>query len=111
MQRLHIDCKTYFAKNVEEVLGWHSDKLNSIIDLLKDSKGNSVLTNNDTILFGKDLTHFIVEVDGISHWISTLLTDIENQLISNHYKELTFAGYPLKFHDIPLDTINNELKE
>lgn len=61
---VHLDEKTYFAKNINEVLSWSPDKLHEMIDMLKKDNGNNIYTSNSKFYLNKGLTKYKLDYMG-----------------------------------------------
>lgn len=92
---IHLDEKTYFAKNISEVLSWSPDKLREVIYMLKQDNGNNIYTSNSKFFVNREATKYMLDYMGIeSIWWN--LTNVSSQhgtdFCLKHYPTLTVAG-------------------
>lgn len=90
-QKLHLDPKTYFVKDEQEILSWTPTYLAELITQLHDSQGNSVFFNSDLIINPPNLKSVTIKtVDGQD--LHIVLSRFELDFIKKYIKNIAVAG-------------------
>lgn len=92
---LHLDEKTYFAKNINEVLSWTPDKLHEIINMLKNDNGNNIYTSNSKFFINREATKYKLDYMGNdSIWwnLDKVSSPHATEFCIEHYPNLQVAG-------------------
>lgn len=93
---LHLDEKTYFAKNMNEVLSWTPDRLHEIIDMLKQDKGNNMfISSHSKFSVNMELNKYKLDyMNNTSDWRNLINASSENatKFSLDYYSNLQVAG-------------------
>lgn len=92
---IHLDEKTYFAKNINEVLNWTPDRLKEVIEMLKNDYGNNIYTSNSKFFINREATKYKLEYmgdEGIWWNLIKVSSQHATDFCLKHYPNLTVAG-------------------
>lgn len=93
---LHIDSRTYFLQNIEEILNWNESDLKNMIEELHDEKTNNIFYKGN-VLFDSDLTRYWVYVDNKEYGAWSCLTDFEIKFFKENLNTQKIFGKPIQF--------------
>lgn len=88
-QLMHLDKKTYFLKDIEELLSWNENKFLEVIDNLRHSLGNNkLLTGLEFINIDED--YIITDIHG--NQVPVYFTELEKEFFKNNIGHRKLAG-------------------
>jgi len=89
--KLHLDSKTYFVKDEQEILSWSVDCFTKLVTQLHHAQGNNIFFNSDFIINSD--TFEINTTSGQN--LNPVLSAFEIDFIKTHIKNIAVAGKQL----------------
>jgi len=93
---LHLDRRTYFVRELEEILSWNGFTLQDKIEVLKNEVTNNVFYAGK-VAFAKDFSEYKIELGSKEFSMLAGFRPFEVDFFVNKLKSNTLFGRPIKF--------------
>ena len=95
---LHLDLKTWFVHEFNDIKNWDSKHLLDTIDRLQNNLGNNIFATGQ-IEFKKDFSEYILKTNAKEYSILSPYRDFEVEFFKRNLSKQQFFGKPLVFSD------------
>jgi len=93
---LHLDTKTYFVREFEEILNWNKFTLQDTIEILKNQVTNNIFYTGK-VTFARDFSEYKIQTPDREYSMLAGFRSFEIDFFLNKCRANTLFGHPMKY--------------